>query len=180
MSQKDSPELLREELYETMNDQDLTIPDKQHRALEIGLEYLGLENGYIQQLNDDLPYDEVVASVGEDPEVLPEGTELDRATTYCRRTVKSQSPIALSNASEQGWADDPAYEKHGFDCYLGTAIFVAGEVYGTICFISKDAQDAEFSSGEKTFVELLARLLGRAMEAAEYVDVIETQKTEER
>jgi PAS domain S-box-containing protein len=156
---------LRQELYEDMNDQSLSIADKQERALSIGLEYLDIQNGYIQRFTPDSEPDLIEASVGEDPEVLPQGTHVERATSYCRRTIESRSPIALSNASEQGWAEDPAFQEHGYECYIGTTIFVQGEIYGTVCFIAETGRELDFSTGEKEFIELLARLLGRAIEA---------------
>ena len=156
---------IRQQLYELFDDTGTPLETKRERALELGCAYLGVANGHIQRRNDD-GTDEVIASVGEDPELLPEGKRLDRATTYCRRTIESHSPLALSNAPLQGWAEDPAYEEHGLDCYLGTTVFVDGAVYGTVCFTAKTPRETEFTADEKAFVELIARLLGRATEAA--------------
>jgi len=156
---------LRKQLYEVIDDDDLPATEKQRQALALGRTFLDVESGHIQRQNSDGATDDVVISVGDDPTILPEGTTLDRPTTYCRRTVESYSPIALSHAAEQGWEDDPAYIEHGFECYLGTTISVEGETYGTVCFISRESREKEFSPEEKAFVELLARLLGRDIEA---------------
>ena len=156
---------IRQELYELFDDSAAPITTKRQRALDLGCAYLGITNGHIQRRNDD-GTDTVVASVGEHPELFPEGAVLDRAKTYCRRTVEQHSPLALSNIPEQGWADDPASEEHGIDCYLGTTVFVDGEVYGTLCFTDIVPREADFTADEKAFVELIARLLGRAIEAA--------------
>ena len=156
---------IRQRLYELFDDTNTPLDTKRQRALELGRAYLDVTNGHIQRRNDD-GTDEVVASVGENPELFPEGAILDRATTYCRRTVEAHSPLALSNAPQQGWADDPAYEEHGIDCYLGTTVFVNGAVYGTVCFTAETPRETEFTADEKAFVELIARLLGRSIEAA--------------
>jgi len=148
-----------------MDNDDLSEIEKQRQALSLGRAFLDVANGHIQRQNSDGATDEVSVSVGDDPTLLPEETTLDRSTTYCRRTVESYSPIALSHASEQGWDDDPAYTEHGFECYLGTTILVKGEIYGTVCFISRESRDKEFTPEEKAFAELLARLLGRDIEA---------------
>jgi len=172
---------VRHRLYALMDDDELSLVEKQRRAVSLGREFLAVENGHIQRRNRDGSTDSVVVSVGDNPDILPEGTVLDRATTYCRRTVKAHSPIALSNAPEQGWEDDPAYKRHEFDCYLGTTIFVRGEVYGTVCFISREARQAEFTSEEQAFVELIARLLGRELEASEYeADLDQSQQAKQR
>lgn len=165
MADNDSREPLREQLYEVMDDDELSEIEKQRQALSLGRTFLDVTNGHIQRQNSDGATDEIAVSVGDDPALLPEGTTLDRPTTYCRRTVESYSPIALSHASEEGWDDDPAYIEHGFECYLGTTILVEGEIYGTVCFISRESREKEFTPEEKAFVELLARLLGRDLEA---------------
>ena len=108
---------VRQRLYELFDGMGTPIDTKRQRALELGCVYLGVTNGHIQRRTDD-GTDEVVASAGENPDLFPEGAVLDRATTYCRRTVESHSPLALSNVPEQGWAEDPAYAEHDIDCYL--------------------------------------------------------------
>jgi PAS domain S-box-containing protein len=158
---------LRERLYEVMDDAGSSLAEKQRRALALGREYLGVEHGHLQRRDPDGETDTVVASDGEDPALLPEGTRLDRERTYCRRVVGADAPVALSDAPDQGWADDPAYREHGLDCYLGTTVFVRGEVYGTVCFTARQPRSERFDAGEKAFVELLARLLGREIGAAD-------------
>ena len=167
---------IRRELYELMEDDELGALEKQRRALSLGREFLGVENGHIQRPNDDGGTDEVLVSVGGDPSILPEGATLQRGTTYCRRTLESHSPIALSNASEQGWADDPAFLEHGFECYLGTTIIVHGQPWGTVCFISREARDTDFTAEEQAFVELVARLLGRDIDARRYESQVEASE----
>jgi PAS domain S-box-containing protein len=163
-----------------MDDPDLSLAEKQRRALALGREFLDVEHGHIQRRDDDPATDTVVASKGDNPE-LTEGTTLDRATTYCRRVVDADGPVALTDAPEQGWADDPAYQQHGLDCYLGTTIFVHGDVYGTVCFSSRDARGSAFTSEEKAVVELLARLLGREIEAVHHDRrLTETQQAKRR
>lgn len=163
---------IRQRLYELVDDTEVSLVEKQRRTLALGREYLGVTTGHIQRRNND-ETDTVVVTVGESSGRFSEGAVIDRAATYCRRTVERHSPVALSNVPEQGWADDPAYEEHGLDCYLGTTIFVDGEVYGTVCFTSAAARERDFTADEKAFVELIARLLGRAIEADQHEKQVE-------
>jgi len=164
-------ERLRAQLYELVDEQDLSLNETQRQALELGRRYLGVETAHIQRHDGETH--EVIASVGTADVAIPEGTTLDSATTYCRRTIEAATPVAVSNAPEEGWETDPAYEEHGWDCYLGTKVFVDGDIYGTVCFVSETARGTDFSSEEKAVAELIARLLGRAIEAAEYEDRLE-------
>jgi len=167
-------------LYEVMDDSASSLAEKQQRALEIGREFLGVEHGHIQRRDGNATTDTVVAGYGDNPE-LTDGVTLDRATTYCRRVIDSDGPVALTDAPNQGWADDPAYQQHGLNCYLGTTIFVHGDVYGTVCFSSRDERDAAFASEEKAAVELLARLLGREIETARHEQrITEAQQAQKR
>jgi PAS domain S-box-containing protein len=167
-------------LYEVMDDSTMPLAEKQQLALGIGREFLGVEQGHIQRRDDNSTTDTVVASDGDNPE-LTAGMTLDRATTYCRRIIDSDGPVALTDAPNQGWADDPAYQQHGLDCYLGTAIFVHGDVYGTLCFSSRNPREAGFDSEEKAAVELLGRLLGREIETARHEQrVTEAQQAQKR
>jgi len=167
-------------LYEVMDDSALSLAEKQRRALALGREFLGVEHSHIQRRDDDPTTDTVVASDGDNPD-LTDGVTLDRATTYCRQVIDTDGPVALTDAPDQGWADDPAYQQHGLDCYLGTTIFVHGDVYGTVCFTSRDPRESSFTSEEKAVVELLARLLGREIEAADHEQrITETQQAQKR
>ena len=159
---------IRQSLYEIMSANELSLEDKQTKALALGREFLGVQNGHIERADEAAGIHEVVASVGGPATLFAPGETLNRATTYCRRTMESNSPVALTNAPEEGWADDPAYEEHGLACYLGAPIFVRGESYGAVCFIDETAREDSFTASEKAFVELIARLLGRELAATSY------------
>ncbi|PSQ08345.1 hypothetical protein BRC97_00240 [Halobacteriales archaeon QS_6_71_20] len=159
---------IRQRLYEIMSADELSPASKQAEALDLGCEYLGVQNGHIERVDEAADTHEVVASVGGPAALFPVGETLDRATTYCRYTMNDDSPVATVDAAEDGWAEDPAYEEHGLACYLGAPIFVRGEPYGTVCFVDETARGDSFEAGEKAFVELLARLLGRELAATSY------------
>ena len=137
---------LRQRLYDLLEDDELSLAEKQRRALEVGRTRLGTDAAYIQRTVDD-ETSEMVAVVG-DAGLPPAGEPMDRRTTYCRRTLEATSPVALSDATEQGFEDDPAYQEHGLNCYLGTTLFVRGETYGTVCFVSRGPRAAAFDSEE--------------------------------
>ncbi|WP_435075674.1 GAF domain-containing sensor histidine kinase [Halorubrum sp. HHNYT27] len=105
---------------------------------------------------------------GGEGELLEVGAQHTHATTFCRRTIEQDSPLAISHASEQGWADDPAYHRHNLECYLGATISVEGTTYGTVCFVSKAPHTRDFSASERAFVELVAGVVGTEIEAKRY------------
>ena len=154
----------RRRLYEVFDDEALPLAEKRDRALEIGREYLGVENGHVERISDDGETHEIVASVGRE-QLVPVGMEIDQSKTFCRQTIEQFEPLAVSDAFSEGWADDPAYIEQGIACYLGTPIFVEGDTYGTVCFVSEAPRERSFDAAERAFVELVARLLGREIES---------------
>ncbi|WP_311173338.1 sensor histidine kinase [Halobellus ordinarius] len=158
----------RREVYQIREDQELTLSEKFNRLLTLGCEYLGVENGHIKRIDKERGIHDVIASAGGEGELLEVGAQHTHATTFCRRTIEQDSPLAISHASEQGWTDDPAYERHGLECYLGATISVEGTTYGTVCFVSETPYDRDFSSSERALVELIAGVVGTEIEAKRY------------
>ena len=158
----------RERLYEVRDATDLTVEERIDELLAVGREYLGVESAHLSRITDDGETYEVRQSVGGERELVPAGAVFDTENLYCRRTVEQQSPLALSDAPAQGWADDPAYEEHGLACYLGAQVAVAGDDFGTVCFTSEAPRDADFDPLERSFVELVARMVGQELERRQY------------
>jgi len=156
----------RAALHDYWSDDDLSFEERVEQMLTVAGEYLGIEHGHVARHDPADGTEYVVASTGDT--LAPAGTTLDHSTTYCRRTVDADATVALSNAPEQGWAGDPAYETHGMSCYIGSNLTVDGETYGTVCFTAQGARVDSFTADEKLFVELLARLLERTLESDRY------------
>jgi PAS domain S-box-containing protein len=153
----------RTELYDIFR-RDAPFETKAEAALRLGAQYLGADNGYLTRINQQTNHWEAVVSTDSAGGRVPPGLELDLETTYCRRTIESESQIALYDAPNQGWAEDPAFQKHSLHCYHGTALKIDGEPYGTVCFSAKDPRREVFNDGETMFAELIARLLEREIE----------------
>lgn len=153
----------RSQLYE-ISKQDISFEEKARKALELGEAYLDVDNGHVTRIDQEADYWEAIASTDPPDGTYPPGLVLDLSTTYCRRTIASDTPIALHDAPEQGWADDPAFESHELHCYHGTTLTVDDEPYGTVCFVSEDPRGEPFSEGETMFAELIARILEHELE----------------
>lgn len=130
------------DLYQVM-DQDVPFERKATNALEIGKEFLGVDNAHLTTVDPRSDHWRAIASTDPPAGSFPAGLELD--TTYCRRTVTQDTSIRLHDARSQGWADDPAYREHGLPTYHGTALRVNGtQVFGTLCFVSERPRGAPF------------------------------------
>ena len=153
----------RQQLYATMKS-DLPFEKKAEKALRIGTVYLGVKRGYINKTNQEADYWKTIVSTDGEEGATPPGTRHDLKETFCRRTLREDDSIALHDAPNQGWGDDVAYEEHGLRCYHGSAIEVADEPYGTVCFSSIERRSEPFSEEETMFAELIARMLEHEIE----------------
>lgn len=153
----------REALYNLMQS-DVSFEEKARKALDLGTAYLDVDAGHLTRINQATNHWQVTISTdGPDGQFSP-GLELDLNTTYCRRVIETNETIAISDAPAQGWGDDPAFEAHGLHCYHGTEITVNGTVYGTLCFVAKDANKEPFTEEKTQYATLIARLLEHELE----------------
>lgn len=131
--------------------------------LQIGREYMGVEQGFFTRFSDDIQ--EIVVGVGPNSQ-LQDGVTAPYAESYCRHTVdnREEAPLTVEHASEDGWEGDPAFERFGLACYAGSTIELDGEVYGTLCFADRDPHDREFSEFQETFLELLSTWVSAELE----------------
>lgn len=86
---------------------------------------------------------------------IEEGMTVPLPTTYCRETIDApDGTLAISDARAEGWERDPAYERFGFESYLGTTVTVDDELYGTLCFVNNNARSVPITSEEVSLVEM--------------------------
>jgi PAS domain S-box-containing protein len=172
------PEWYRRRLHEVMT-ADVPLDGRIDAVLELGRQYLGVEAAFVSDIDTEAGEFTVTESTQEVGEPLAEGAEYDLSQTYCRRTLEGDGPLALHDTPEApGWEDDPAYEEHGLDCYLGATVTVNEKPHGTVCFVSTASRELSFSEAERTFAELVARLIGQAIEREQFEASIEAREQE--
>ncbi len=162
-----------EQLHDIASTPECSPSETIERMLAAGRDHLGVELGFLTRITDDIQ--SVVEVVGEHPE-LREGATAPLSEAYCRRTVGREEPLGVTDAREEGWADDPAYERFGLGCYLGATISVEGKQFGTVCFADTEPRDREFSAAERTFVDLLTDWISYILEQRRYEDRIRASR----
>ena len=140
------------------------------RVLELGADRLGLSLGYLSRI-DGSDY-EIQTLVG-DHDIVQEGVTVDLDHTYCRRVVEDGETLGIRDAAEEGWGDTVPYKTGGIACYMGGAIHVDGELYGTLCFADDEPRTEPFSDAEQTFIEVLLQWVSREVERRQREDELE-------
>ncbi|GGL25128.1 hypothetical protein GCM10009037_05850 [Halarchaeum grantii] len=154
----------RERLYAVFADAELDVEEKIDRALDVGAAHLGLPIGFVTRVEDDTQ--RIVHAIGGHDRVQP-GETCPLRESYCRHTLESDGLLAVQEAAVSP-IDQRAIDAFGLGAYIGTKVVVDGEVYGTVCFASRERRDAAFSESEELFLELLATLVGNALERRAY------------
>lgn len=152
-SLRESERSLRE-LTSLASDTDQAFEDKLSAILELGTQRLDVPFGFLNRLEGTTQH--VVQAVGDHPD-LQTGNTAPKSESYCRKTVEGDGILGVQDATAEGWADDPAYERFGLGCYLGGKVFVNGDLYGTLCFAGDEGRDRSFGDTERAFVELLVQ-----------------------
>ncbi len=136
--------------------------DPLQELLQLGREWLGAEHGYLTRI-DIANGRHTIVEGSESHPAVPPGETRDLSTTYCRRILSENAILAVQNAPEEGWREDPAYEAFGFSTYLGAKVVMNGTFYGTLCFADRAARDAPFTEEDAATVHLLARTAGQLL-----------------
>ena len=147
-------EQYQRDLYETIASPTISFGEKIEELLELGCDRLGLEIGYFTRRFDDAF--EIVEAVG-DHDRIESGVTESLSDTYCEKLLAAPGSIAVPDAAEAGWTDDPAYERFGLDAYVGTTVRVGGEAYGTLCFASETPRGEPYTDAERTFLDLMSK-----------------------
>lgn len=164
-----------EELYRIAADQAVDLEAKIQSVLELGTNYLEYPLGYVTRIDDETQH--IIAAVGDHDAIQPGASDpIER--TYCRKTIANEEPVVVSDAPEEGWESDPAFEHFGLRCYVGARIIVDGEMYGTLCFAGEKKREQLLLEAQRSTVKTLARWLGYELERHEYESRLERQNTQ--
>lgn len=142
---------------------DLSTEEKTAEILDIGVRAFDVDFGYLTKIDPERDHWQVIVSTDDLDTDVPVGREEDFHRTFCQNTVE-EGRITVTDATREGWTDDPACETCGLETYLGVSVQSATPMIGTVCFGSREPRGEPFSGDEL----LLAELLGRTIEAERY------------
>jgi len=129
------------------------------RILQLGAEGLEVESGHLSQIDPAEGTYEIAATGGPDPAVSV-GEATDLSATYCRAVIAEGRALAITNAPDQGWEGDPAYETSGRSTYVGAKVVVDGDLHGTLCYMDREPRAEPFDDAD-------AAILAHTVQAVE-------------
>ncbi|GCF13970.1 hypothetical protein Harman_19050 [Haloarcula mannanilytica] len=163
------------ELYEISADPDASLEGKIQAVLDLGRERLGTSDAFLSSNNTDTDEFSILYSSGDDERLAP-GTVAPLSESYCRKIIDSKGVTAIAEASEEGWASDPAYERWGYETYISGEVRVCDAHSGTLCFVDRSGRETPFTEDEKTFVHLAAQWVSYELERQQREQRLERYK----
>lgn len=140
---------------------DLSTEERIRKAIEVGREHLGVDNGVLSYTGEGR-YEVVETNIESGP--YAQGGVVDLDGTWCRHVVESGEPLGFADATDSAYRDDEALETTGLYCYVGAAVDIDGETYGTLCFSDAEPRDEPITDAERDFVAVLAEWVGNELE----------------
>jgi PAS domain S-box-containing protein len=167
------------ELYDITTDTGSTFQERIDRVLDLGTDVLELPYGFLTEIETDDEEEPdgvqtVVQSTGSHPRLQPDNS-CPLSQAYCRKTLETDGLLAMHDAVEAGWEDDPAYETFDLGSYIGGKVVIDGELYGTLCFAARKPCSAPFNRLERTLVRLISKWVSYELEHRETTSELEHQ-----
>ncbi|SEV98100.1 GAF domain-containing sensor histidine kinase [Halobacterium jilantaiense] len=148
-------------LYDSTTDDEDSFGERVQTVLELGSDHLGLDVGFYTKIDGGVQL--VRASVGDHPLLQP-GEQADLGDAYCKETIAESSPTVMEDVWQTPFADDPAYDVFGLECYIGAEIRLGDTTHGTLCFADREPRAAPITESDEAFVSALAGWLEHELE----------------
>ncbi len=151
-------------LQQTTISSELSFHEKVRALLVMGLDEFGMEVAILSRVEGNVY--SIVTAVSPDNSLQP-GMSFNLANTYCRHTLSSGHPTGIEKTDQSLGMDHPFYTKKSIASYIGTAVYVRGQVYGTLNFSSFKNYDGKFNPEDFRFLQLMAQWIGLEIERRE-------------
>lgn len=132
----------------------LRLEARLNRALALGCRYLRMDVGIISQIEAE-EY-RVVAQFSPDNRIEV-GQQFPLGSTYCALTLQQNDVLAIEFMGQSRFSGHPCYRLQGLESYLGVAMRVNGERYGTLNFTALEARQQSFADTDLEFIRLMGR-----------------------
>jgi len=130
--------------------------------IQTGCELLNFSAGAAGRVQDE---NYIFLAVQSNIEGLVPNLTLNLSDTYCHKVVEHRKTFACKNVGAvESMCCLPVYQNFKLESYIGTPIFVDGELFGSLCFFSAQPREG-FDNHEKEIIELMAQSIGKFISA---------------
>ena len=139
-----------------------TLEQAINHALEVAKDYLDMEVAIVSQIENSTYTVRWLSS--RDKIAITSGSTFDLADTWCQLLFSgNEHELLIPNVQNSRFFKHPCYQHFPIASYIGIALEVEGNIFGTLNF-SRSSNKESFDESEVIFVRLLARWLGGLLE----------------
>ncbi len=129
--------------------------------LAMGCRHLGLSVGILSHIQGD-NYQIIAVECPDESIVKSQIYDLEK--TFCVATAMAKEPMYFESVRFSGLCFNTPNPAFNIEAYMGTAVTVAGEVYGTLCFFDPTPLTEPFRVVDRELVKLMAQWVGSELE----------------
>ena len=137
------------------------IDDRLTEALNLGRQYLQLDDGIISNVHSE---DYRVISHVSAATPIPRGHSFPLGDTYCSITLRNAGITAISHMATSAHVEHPCYKGLSIESYIGVPLKVAERPFGTLAFFSRERRKKPFTVQDQEFVALMANWVSSSIE----------------
>ena len=149
------------DVHQVIADKSTEFAEKVDELLTIGRRAIGAESAALSRVEGE----EYIFELVHDDDIDP-GDTVPLAATNCERAIIDEETLVLADIESEApeLTEKAGFTEMGTRCYLGTPVWVDGEVYGTFCFYDSEPRAEPFEEWTVTLVELLGNWISYEQE----------------
>lgn len=130
-------------------------------ALKLGADFYATPVGLVSRIEGE---NYQVLAQCSPPGTLQDGQCFSLGETYCSLALQASDAVAIGQMGISEYAGHPCYSAFALETYIGIAIQVNDQPFGTLAFCSAEPRRTPFDEAELEFLRLLARWVGTTLE----------------
>ena len=139
----------------------LSSQQQLRQALQLGADFYAVPLAIISQIDGE---DYRVMAQVSPPGGLEDGQRFALGDTYCSIALRGDDVLAIEQMGKSAHASHPCYPLFALETYIGIAISVAGQRFGTLAFCAHEARQSPFDEADREFLRLFGRWVGATLE----------------
>jgi len=157
------------ELYDVTSDATQTVTQRIDAILDLGRHHFGLPIGALTHVVGNPKTLQILRSSGIS---LSSDLHVPLPGSPCAYAVTQEQPIQIETLSAPPFCHHPLYTDLKIESYFGVRVLVGTQPYGTLCFLGSIPRTEPFTETDMTFLQLMARWIGGALEREQAADAL--------
>lgn len=162
-----------DQLVDAFNSEHIDSATKIEQLLNIGMQYIDMQNGVVGSVMGDSL--EMICVAGDMADKVEAKSRVPLNGTLCLNVLESDEPFAVHNIPQSEYAADCIGPIDGLKSYIGTQVFTSNGPLGTLCYFSTIARKHPFTSFDFRILGNIASWIGSVVGNEEQLEFLSHQ-----